>query len=225
MKARHLSTNPVDEKLLLLINHEWTNPAMDRLMAAVSCFELWVPLLIAAGIFVFVRCSFQMKACVLVAGLAVGLCDGVVSRILKRAVDRPRPHQSHNDVRIVDLAKASPRFLALARPLKVKLSQSSIDDVDGRSFPSSHTMNTAAVAVVATAFFGARAAWVFILPLLVGYSRVYTGSHWPSDVVTSLFLGAGSTLLLLAALNPLWRLLSSRFWPDTLARHPNLFAR
>jgi undecaprenyl-diphosphatase len=214
----------VDEKLLLLINREWTHPALDRVMAAVSCFDVWVPFLVVAVIVLLIRGSFRMRAFLVVAGIAVGFSDGIVSKVLKRVVDRPRPHQSHSNVRIVDLEKARPRFLALAKPVKVKISQSEIEDVEGRSFPSSHTMNTLAVAVAAVAFFGWRASWMFFVPIIVGYSRVYTGSHWPSDVLTSIFLGAGSTLLLLAVADPIWRACGGRFWRQVYRRHPSLFA-
>ena len=165
-----------------------------------------------------------MRAFLVVAGIAVGFNDGIVAKVLKRVVDRPRPHQSHSNVRMVDLEKARPRFLALVKPVKVKISQSEIEDVEGRSFPSSHTMNTLAVAITAVAIFGWRASWMFLLPLIVGYSRVYTGSHWPSDVLTSIFLGAGSTLLLLALADPIWRGCANRFWPQIFRRHPSLFA-
>ena len=214
----------MDEKLLLLINREWTHPALDRVMAAVSCFDLWVPFLLIALIVLFIRGSFNLRAFLVVAGVAVGFNDGIIAKAIKRVADRPRPYQSHSNVRIVDLEKARPRFLAIAKPVKVKLSQSEIDDVEGRSFPSSHTMNTLAVAITSMAFFGWGASWMFLVPMIVGYSRIYTGSHWPSDVLTSLFLGAGSTLLLLAFADPVWRACTSRFWPRAYHRHPSLFA-
>ena len=213
----------MDEKLLLLINREWTHPALDRVMAAVSSFDVWSPFVAIAALALLIKGSFRMRAFLVVAGIVIGFNDGIVSRITKRMVDRPRPHQSHSNVRMVDLSQARPRLLALAKPLKIKNSQSSLEDVVGRSFPSSHTMNTTALAITAVAFFGWAASWMFIVPALVAYSRIYTGSHWPSDVFTSLFLGAGATFLILALANPLWRLLAVRFWPALGSRHPDLF--
>jgi hypothetical protein len=49
------------------------------------------------------------------------------------------------------------------------------------------------VALVAVCFFGVRVWWGFLVAALVAYSRIYTGSHWPSDVATSIFVGLGST--------------------------------
>lgn len=214
----------MDEKLLLLINRDWTNPALDRVMAAASSFDAWAPVIILLVLMLAWRGGFKMRAFLISAGLLVAISDGVISKTLKRVIDRPRPHQSHNDVRIVDLAKATPRLLAVFKPVKVKLSRTSLEDVEGRSFPSSHTMNTLAVALAGAAFFGWRAWPLFVVATLVAYSRIYTGSHWPSDVFTSLFLSAGSSLLLLALFDLLWKKRGASLLPKIHAQHPALFA-
>jgi undecaprenyl-diphosphatase len=214
----------MDEKLLLLINRQWTGPALDRAMAAASSFDAWAPLIAVLVLVLLVRGDFKMRAFLITAGLLVGVSDGVIGKSLKALIDRPRPHQSHNDVRIVDLAKATPRLVAFFKPPVVKLSRISFEDVEGRSFPSSHTMNTLAVALAGAAFYGRRAWWLFGLAGIVAYSRIYTGSHWPSDIVTSLFLGAGSSLLLLALFDLAWRKRGAALLPRIHAQHPALFA-
>lgn len=214
----------MDEKLLLLINREWTSPALDRVMAAASSFDAWTPLLIVLVLGLILVGDFKMRAFIITAGFLVAINDGVISKSLKSIIDRPRPHQSHNDVRIVDLAKAKPRLLALTRPASVKLSRSSLEDVEGRSFPSSHTMNTLAVALAGAAFFRRRSWPLFVVAALVAYSRIYTGSHWPSDVITSLFLGAGASLLLLALADFAWRKRGAAILPNVHSQHPDLFA-
>jgi undecaprenyl-diphosphatase len=214
----------MDEKLLLLINRDWTSPALDRVMAAASSFSAWVPIIVVLVLLLIFIGGFKMRAFLVTAGLLVAISDGVISNSLKRLIDRPRPHQTHNDVRIVDLARATPRLLAVAQPATVKLSRVSDEDVDGRSFPSSHTMNTLALALAGAAFFGWRAWPLFAIAALVAYSRIYVGSHWPSDVLTSLFLGAGSSLLLLALAEAVWKKRGAVFLPRIHAQHPALFA-
>jgi undecaprenyl-diphosphatase len=214
----------MDQKLLFLINRQWTGPVLDRFMALFSSFDAWVPPLILLLVLVLWRGGFRARAFVLTAALIVGINDGLLSRTLKRLVDRPRPHQTVNDVRLVELAKARPRLLALGKPMKIKFSQATEADVDGRSFPSSHTMNTISIALVCACFYR-RWGWLAFIPaLLVGYSRIYTGSHFPSDVITSTFLGLGSTFVLLCALEWLWRKNGARLLPGIAARHPSLFA-
>ena len=215
----------MDQKLLFLINREWTGPALDRFMALMSSLPAWMPLLIVAGALALWRGGFRARAFVLTAGLIVGINDGVIARNMKRAVDRPRPHQVLDGVRVVDLAKATPRLLALAKPASVKLSEAAddLEKIEGRSFPSSHTMNMISAALTAACFYRRRGWLAFGPALLVGYSRIYVGSHWPSDVVTSIFLGLGATLLLLAICEMLWRRQAARFFPQLHATHPSLF--
>ena len=191
-------------------------------MAIVTNLDVWMPFLIAGGVVALWLGDFRVRAFVITAGLLLAVNDGLVSKTLKRIIDRPRPHQSHNDVRIVELAKAKPRVLAVAKPLKIKRSESELGDVNGRSFPSSHAMNTLAVALAGVTFFGRKAWWLFIIAALVGYSRIYTGAHWPSDILVSLFLGAGVSLPLLALVNPVWHKIAPRCFPQLHAQHPNV---
>jgi hypothetical protein len=52
--------------------------------------------------------------------------------------------------------------------------------------------------------------------LLVAYSRIYCGSHWPSDALASLPGGVGLALLTLGGLEAVYRLAGRRRWPALL---------
>lgn len=214
----------MDQKLLFLINRQWTGPVLDYVMALLSSFDAWIPPMLVLIAILFWRGGFHARAFVLCAGLIVGINDGVISNSLKHLVGRPRPHQSIDGVRQIDLARTTPRIMALTKPLKIKLSEAAPDlsEISGRSFPSSHTINTTTVALLAALFFR-RFGWLAFLPSLgVAYSRVYTGSHWPSDVFASIFLGLGTTLLLFGGVEWLWRKFGARFAPALHERHPSL---
>jgi undecaprenyl-diphosphatase len=214
----------MDQKLLFLINREWTSRAADRVMALASSWDAWLPIALILLVVLFVKGGFKARLFCVTTVAIVTFNDGVLSNSLKHLIDRPRPHQSVDNVRVVDLAKAKPRLLAVFRPPLVRLSRADFVQGTGRSFPSSHTINTFSAALVGVCFFGVRAAWGLALAALVSYSRIYVGAHWPSDVLTSIFLGLGSTLLLLAALDLLWRRCGAKWLPAVHARHPSLFA-
>jgi undecaprenyl-diphosphatase len=218
--SRTLAAFRMDRKLLLLINRQWTSPALDWIMAVFSSFDFWAPFFILGALLLLWRGSFHVRAALLVALLAAGVSDGLVCNPLKHLVGRPRPHQAISELRMIDLAKAKPRLLALGRPIKVTLSHAEPGQ-PGRSFPSSHTTNMTAVAMVAALFL--RWGWaLFPVPLLVGYSRIYTGVHWPSDVAASLLFGVLVGLGCTWGAAALWRRFGPRYLPGLATLHPHL---
>ena len=209
----------MDVQLQFLINQRWTSPALDRLMAAASALDVWLPLLVlvAAAVAWFGRRRGRLFLVALALMLAVG--DGVVSNGLKHLIHRLRPFQAVASVRQVELARrAHPRFLALFQPPVITRVASPLpppEPTGGRSFPSSHTLNNFCAAVLLTLFYRGRGALYFLPASLVGYSRVYVGSHWPSDVLISALLGVGVALVTMAACQTAltrWPGLSS--WPN-----------
>jgi membrane-associated phospholipid phosphatase len=167
---------PVDLQLMRLINREGS-PAVDYLMAAAS--NRWLLLAVAAGVAVYLRLRSPHRwlAAVLLF-VAVGAADLVSVRVVKPAVERPRPCQSLASVRA---------------PLGCG---------SGQSFPSAHAADTAAAASVATWAAPAISPLALALAALVGVSRVYLGVHYPSDVVAGWVLGAaiGAALIAIARL-------------------------
>ncbi|MGB8168215.1 MAG: phosphatase PAP2 family protein [Chthoniobacteraceae bacterium] len=59
------------------------------------------------------------------------------------------------------------------------------------SFPSAHTTVAAAFLTPLLVIGGARCLPVWLLALVVGWTRVYLGAHHPSDVMAGLILGTG----------------------------------
>jgi len=103
----------MDQDAFYLINHFWARPWLDVAMAAASSWDLWWPFLIVGGLAVLGFGGFHARVMVLVAGIAVGVTDGIVVDSLKHIVGRPRPHEVLVGARTLDLAKARPWLLTL----------------------------------------------------------------------------------------------------------------
>lgn len=90
----------------------------------------------------------------------------LVSHIVKRAVNRPRPILRLDHIRTFNVP------------------------ICAYSFPSGHTTASFAVGIsYALAFPGYSSLWV-LWATLVGWSRVYVGVHYPSDVLAGSVVGA-----------------------------------
>ncbi len=192
-------------------------------MATFTSFDVWMPILLVAFVLLLWRGNFQARSFVIVTLLTIGLTDGIFTQSMKKLVNRPRPSQALAGVRKVNLEKTTPAILGVCRPVQVSLSGPPEGLVIGRSFPSGHAMNNTVIATLAVLFFG-RLGALYIIPAgIVSYSRIYCGSHWPSDVIVSIVLGIGFSLLCASIANLLYQRLASRFFPGLYRRHPSLF--
>ncbi len=164
-------------------------------MAVASALGVWIPVFVVVLAVLFWRCGVRRAgAFVATMAVAIALTDGLVCKNLKSVVNRPRPHQVVLGLTVRDVEKVKPKFLAVFKAPREKPSKPSKDPeklaaIEGRSFPSAHSANTWAAALVAVGFFGRRFWWLFLPAALVSYSRVYVGSHWPSDILPSVAIG------------------------------------
>jgi undecaprenyl-diphosphatase len=213
----------MDKTLLLFINREWTNPFLDRLMAIFTNFDVWMPILVLAVLILLWRGKFKVRSFVIVTLLTLALTDGLFTQFMKKFVNRPRPSQALAEVREVSLEKTKPAILGVWRPIQVSLSEPPEGPVIGRSFPSGHAMNNTVIATLAILFFG-RLGLLYAIPAaLVAYSRIYCGSHWPSDVAVSIILGIGFSLLFASLANLIYQRLGSKWFPKFYQNRQSLF--
>ena len=188
-------------------------------MAAVSDSEIWRPLFVAVGISALLFGGFKARAFVICLAFSL-LIGSFVTSTLKSAVDRRRPKQVES-VRMVQLQKARPKFLTLSQTPTIRFSDSSDRSRSGPSFPSGHVVTNTIIAVFCTMFY--RRGWLYwFVTALVGYSRIYLGAHWPSDVIATVFFGVGESLFLLAVFEWIWKILGHKWTPELFARHPSL---
>src|SRR3954471_16397647 len=211
----------MDQALFHLINERWTHPALDLFMAAISDVEIWKPLLIVIGLAVVIFGGFKGRAFVVCVALALAVADCLLVSTLKTAIDRRRPKQMQK-VRMVQLEETHPRFLTLFKTPTVRYSDESDRTKSGPSFPSGHVTDYVVIGTLCLLFFR-RWGWLyFIMAAAIGWSRIYLGARWPSDVIGTAFLAVGEALLVAALVELLWQRLAPRWAPGWFERHPRL---
>ncbi|MCH8157186.1 MAG: phosphatase PAP2 family protein [Nitrospinae bacterium] len=103
-------------------------------------------------------------ALLLATGLAVGFSD-YLGAVVKDLVARDRPCHALPNVR--DIASCSNSF----------------------SFPSNHAINSFTAATLLSLSYKKIAFVLYTIAILIGYSRVYLGVHYPSDVLAGAVCG------------------------------------
>ncbi|MCE1273180.1 MAG: phosphatase PAP2 family protein [Chlorobiales bacterium] len=158
--------------LFRLLNHSFVSPAADDLMLFLTRPNLSIHIILLAAAFMLVRRGKDGLTVLLLAGLAVGLADFTASGIMKPLFHRIRPCFALQGVRLL------------------------IDQSRSWSFASSHAANTAAIASIVWIFFWhgrlvdrSFSLLMIIYALLVAFSRIYIGVHYPGDVLGGIVIG------------------------------------
>jgi undecaprenyl-diphosphatase len=201
-----------DQQVLRKINTEWSHPFLDAFLSFIADFNLlkW-PLLIGfLALLIFGK--FRERAFLGLLAFCLVLGDGGFNAALKRETNRPRPHQSEENIRRI-----------VRDGLGYRVETSDPGPVQqGRSFPSGHVCNNVAAALLLTLFYRpwGMLAWLWVL--LIGYSRIYTGDHYPSDVAGSLLFALAYTSAILFAARAAWAWGGPRWAPGLHKKYPDL---
>jgi undecaprenyl-diphosphatase len=197
-KEKYMFFHTPDWEMTLFrwINQSWQNPPFDYLMPLVSSSAfLWVLAIttVAFGL----RQGRVSMVVVLALAASIGVSDLTCS-LIKDSVGRVRPYKSIGETRYQD----SGSWATLPQDFTATKQS-------GSSFPSAHAANSAAAALVLFATFRKKAIWA--LPLVIGYSRIYLGKHFPMDVLAGWATGLAVAGVLLPLYPLLWSRLRSRW--------------
>ncbi len=165
--------------LFTWINQGWQNPVFDILMPLFSSSAfLWALGIVLAA--VGLKGGRVTLTVIIGLALSIALSDLTCS-VVKDSVGRVRPYHSLAGTRYIDSGTWK------TRPADYAPSKQS-----GSSFPSAHASNAAAATLFLYAVFRRKSLW--LIPVVIGLSRIYLGKHFPMDVMagwgTGLALGS-----------------------------------
>lgn len=175
----------LDKQLLLAINH-WTSPWADALMVTMSKVSFWFPLylLVAVALFIpklYSRGSIARRDCDGAKVWLVGMAGFVAVLFCYLLTDH-----------VSDIVRNT---VCRFRPGHDPVIGSTVRLIDGAGnlygFFSGHAANTIGFAVITSLIFRRKAWTVFavVWALLVCYSRMYLGRHYPLDVLCGILCG------------------------------------
>jgi undecaprenyl-diphosphatase len=195
------------------INWHWVNPVFDYALTLVGSWSVmkWVFFGLILALLVFGKFKERMMVSLVLLCMVIG--NPLVLDTLKQTAERPRPFQVLDDVRRVKWGKGKPHAEMVSR-----------QKGDPYSMPSAHVANNATIWMVLVLMYGWRRWWWAALWLLIMmFSRVYAGYHFPLDAVAGLVLGIAYTLLICHAANIIWRKYGRRVAPQLYDEHSTLF--
>lgn len=163
----------LDKKLFLFLNGFHTDE-LDSVMLLITKTNFWTPLYLLLIYFIFKR--YNSEGWLILAGAAIMiiLSDQITSSLMKPFFARLRPSHDPSLQGLVHL----------------------VDDYRGGlyGFASSHAANTFATALFVWLLFRDSVKWswvIFIWAVLIAYTRIYLGVHFPGDILGGAMVGLG----------------------------------
>ncbi len=160
----------LDQQLFLFLN-SLNSPFWDQVMHALSGKVIWIPLYLSILIYMGVKYKRKFLIIVLFIIVAATMADQT-SVLVKNLVQRLRPCHDPSLQGLVHLFNGECGGLY--------------------SFVSSHATNSFDVALLSLLFIRKRWFSIGIITwaIVIGYTRVYLGVHYPGDVICGSILGA-----------------------------------
>ena len=165
----------INVELFYLFNHAFQNPFFDYIMPVFTHFggfKFLILVLIAIVLYAHLRNKRTLRKIIFLTLIALLFSDGIAF-VLKHLIHEPRPFLSLDNVHLL------------------------IAEDDPLSFPSGHTTST--IAIVTFLVFNMKElakkhykiinVCLIIFAILIPFSRMYIGVHYPGDVLAGAAIG------------------------------------
>jgi membrane-associated phospholipid phosphatase len=161
----------IDRIIFEFINGTLIHPILDWTMPLITQPTTWIPLYV--GMIIWFIYRFRRLFFIPLLGVLMAFATGdlVSARLIKPGVKRTRPcNEITVNARVIGVT---------CRP--------------SYSFPSSHAVNHMAIAIFIIVLIGIqKKIWVILClfwAVMISYSRVYLGLHYPGDVIAGMIMG------------------------------------
>ena len=156
----------VDMNLIKWIHQYFSNPLFDIFMPIITNKKNWTLPIIGLIFLLGFFSGPKGKIALTVLIISLSFTDAICAQILKPFFERIRP--SHLNLEGINLLTSK----------------------GGKwSMPSNHAANMFSLAIVLSYFYKKYKPLLFLLAILISFSRVYVGVHFPGDVIVGGFIG------------------------------------
>jgi len=165
----------IDIYLFHLINSTLTLSFIDKIMPVITSVKYWYITYLIFALWLLFKGGKNGRIALITLTITIILSDQINSAFLKELFSRIRPcHTLHNVHLLVNC------------PIS-------------KSFPSSHAVNNFAAATILSFFYKQYKKIFLFIAILISYSRIYVGVHYPSDVIAGALVGIliGALILLI----------------------------
>ncbi len=160
----------LDQRLFLLINQGGV-PALDPVMIFLSSSWIWVPVYLALAIYLIKRSGTRGLLSFVFIIITILLTDQTSVHMFKEVFQRLRPCHE---------------------PLLIGQVRLVADHCGGQfGFVSSHAANAFGLLMISAGLINRKPFTLIIMAwaLIISYSRIYLGVHYPGDVIGGILLG------------------------------------
>ncbi len=155
--------NNIDQTILFFIQNNFHFPLIDKIMILFTTAGNWGLIWIIISILLLL--NKKTRNIGIVTLIALFLSAIFVEVLLKNIIQRPRPFI------------AFPSFHIL------------VSKPNSFSFPSGHTASSFAVGYVLVNYFKKFSLLIWLVAILIAFSRLYLALHFPSDLIGGVVLG------------------------------------